>query len=149
MGKRYLLTCYHGGYFGFFVLQILDNERSADRLPAADGYQPYVDLLQSGTADVDATGGLRELQQAMGATDEEMAMLQQLGEGSWPVEDADIMDLDNQKSDSTTLTGAPTSATSTSTNTPASRLAKLVEGARERTRSEEDGSGASSITMVL
>ena len=49
----------------------------------------------------DGTGGLRELQQAMGATDEEMAMLQQLGEGNWPLEDADIMDLDNQKSAST------------------------------------------------
>ncbi|PNF32557.1 hypothetical protein B7P43_G00341 [Cryptotermes secundus] len=131
------------------VNQILDNERSADRLPAADGYQPYVDLLQSGTEDVVAAGGLRELQQAMGATDEEMAMLQQLGEGSWPVEDADIMDLDNQKSDSTTLTGAPTSATSTSTNTPASRLAKLVEGtAGNRTRSEEEGGGASSVAMA-
>jgi hypothetical protein len=86
----------------------------------------------------------------MGATDEEMAMLQQLGEGSWPVEDADIMDLDNQKSDSTTLTGAPTSASNTSTNTSASRLAKLVEGATgERNRNEEDGSGAASVAMVL
>jgi hypothetical protein len=79
-----------------------------------------------------------------------MAMLQQLGEGSWPVEDADIMDLDNQKSDSTILTGAPTSATSTSTNSPASRLAKLVEGTTgDKTKSKEDGSGVSSLAMVL
>lgn len=133
-----------------FVLQILDNERSTDRLPAADGYQPYVDMLQSGTADVDATGGLRELQQAMGATDEEMAMLQQLGEGSWPVEDADIMDLDNQKSDSTTLTVAPTSTSSTSSNTPASRLTKLVDGTtKDKTKSEEDRGVVSSVAVVL
>lgn len=132
------------------MLQILDNERSADRLSAADGYQPYVDLLQSGTADVDATGGLRELQQAMGATDEEMAMLQQLGEGSWPVEDADIMDLDNQKSESTKLNVAPTTAASTSTNTAATRLSKLVEGTtKDRAKNEEDGSGVSSNAMVL
>ncbi|KAJ9592589.1 hypothetical protein L9F63_015727, partial [Diploptera punctata] len=79
------------------VNQILDNERSAD----GNEYQPYMDLLQPETCE-DSSGGLRELQQAMGATDEEMAMLQQLGEGNWPLEDADIMDLDNQKSATST-----------------------------------------------
>jgi hypothetical protein len=79
-----------------------------------------------------------------------MAMLQQLGEGSWPVEDADIMDLDNQKSESTKLNVAPTSATSTSTNTAATRLSKLVEGTtKDKAKNEEDGSGVSSIAMVL
>ncbi|KAJ4433837.1 hypothetical protein ANN_16149 [Periplaneta americana] len=92
------------------VNQILDNERSAEGLSTTEGYQPYVDLLQPA---VDPTGGLRELQQAMGATDEEMAMLQQLGESSWPLEDADIMDLDNQKSGSATPAIASTSATTT------------------------------------
>jgi hypothetical protein len=136
----HLLSCI---YFYFFLLQILDNERSADRLSTTDGYQPYVDVLQSGTADVDPTCELRELQQAMGATDEEMAMLQQLGEGSWPLEDADIMDLDNQKSSSTTPTVVPT-------NTVTNRVAKLVEvTAGERTRREEDGSAVSSSAMVL
>lgn len=119
-------------------------------MPAAAGYQPYVDLLQSGTADVDPTGGLRELQQAMGATDEEMAMLQQLGEGSWPLEDADIMDLDNQKSDSVTPTVASMSTSSTPTTTAASKVVNLVQGTTgERTRKEEDGNAVSSIAMVL
>lgn len=132
------------------MLQILDNERSADGLSTTDRYPPYVDLLQSGTADVDPNGGLRELQQAMGATDEEMAMLEQLGEGSWPLEDADIMDLDNQKSASATPTVAPTSTTSTPADTVSSRVAKLVEDtAGEGTRREEDGSAVSSIAMVL
>lgn len=109
-----------------------------------------MDLLQSGTADVDPTGGLRELQQAMGATDEEMAMLQQLGEGSWPLEDADIMDLDNQKSDSVTPSVASMSTSNTPTNTATSRVVKLVEGATgERTRGEEDGNAVASVTMVL
>jgi hypothetical protein len=79
-----------------------------------------------------------------------MAMLQQLGEGSWPAEDADIMDLDNQKSDSTALNVAPTSAASTSTNPPASRISKLVEGTTKcSTKKEEDGCGVSSVAMVL
>jgi hypothetical protein len=85
----------------------------------------------------------------MGATDEEMAMLQQLGEGSWPLEDADIMDLDNQKSNNVTPTVASVSTSSTPTNTAASRVVKLVEGTRERTRGEEDGNAVSSIAMVL
>jgi len=109
-----------------------------------------VDLLQSGTADVDPSGGLRELQQAMGATDEEMAMLQQLGEGSWPLEDADIMDLDNQKSDSVAPTVASTSTSSTPTTTAASKVVNLVEGSTgERTRREKDGNAMSSVAMVL
>jgi len=118
-------------------------------LPAAAGYQPYVDLLQSGTADVEPAGGLQELQQAMGATDEEMAMLQQLGEGSWPLENADIMDLDNQKSDSATPTVASMSTSSTPTTTVASKVVNLVEGTTgEKTRREEDGNAVSSIAMV-
>lgn len=43
---------------------------------------------------------LQELQTAMGATDEEMAMLQQLGGGSWVsggVAETDIIDLDKQQ----------------------------------------------------
>jgi hypothetical protein len=136
-------------FLDYFV-KILDNERSAHGLSATAGYQPYVGLLHSGTADVDPGGGLRELQQAMGATDEEMAMLQQLGEGSWPLEDADIMDLDNQKSDNITPTVASMSTSSTPTNTAASTVVKLVEGTmRERTRGEEDGNAVSSVAMVL
>lgn len=109
-----------------------------------------MDLLQPGTADVDPNSGLRELQQAMGATDEEMAMLEQLGEGSWPLEDADIMDLDNQKSAIVTPTVAPTSTGSTPTDTVSSSVAKLVEDTSgEGTRREEDGSALSSVTVVL
>ena len=108
-----------------------------------------MDLLQSGTADVEPAGGLQELQQAMGATDEEMAMLQQLGEGSWPLENADIMDLDNQKSDSATPTVASMSTSSTPTTTVASKVVNLVEGTTgEKTRREEDGNAVSSIAMV-
>nr|CAD7259824.1 unnamed protein product [Timema shepardi] len=44
------------------------------------------------------TGELVDLQRAMGATDEEMLMLQKLGEDGWPLENADLMDLDNQRS---------------------------------------------------
>lgn len=109
-----------------------------------------MDLLQSGSADVDPNGGLRELQQAMGATDEEMAMLEQLGEGSWPMEDADIMDLDNQKSASATTTVAPASAASTPSNTVSSREANLVEDrAGEGSRKEEDENAGSSVAVVL
>jgi hypothetical protein len=128
----------------------LDNERSVDGLATTERYPPYMDLLQSGSADVDPNGGLRELQQAMGATDEEMAMLEQLGEGSWPMEDADIMDLDNQKSASATTTVAPASAASTPSNTVSSREANLVEDrAGEGSRKEEDENAGSSVAVVL
>lgn len=95
-------------------------------------------------------GGLRELQQAMGATDEEMAMLEQLGEGSWPLEDADIMDLDNQKSATATSTVASASTASTPTDAVSSRAAKLVEDTvGEGDRREEDGGAVSSVAVVL
>ena len=97
------------------ILQILDNERSGDGLTSGSEYQPYMDLLQPESCE-DGTGGLRELQQAMGATDEEMAMLQQLGEGNWPLEDADIMDLDNQKSAATTSEQQAESSAATTTS---------------------------------
>ncbi|XP_021934548.1 uncharacterized protein LOC110837065 isoform X3 [Zootermopsis nevadensis] len=131
------------------VNQILDNERSADGLETTNRYPPYVDLLQSGTAEVNPNGGLRELQQAMGATDEEMAMLEQLGEGSWPLEDADIMDLDNQKSATATSTVASASTASTPTDAVSSRAAKLVEDTvGEGDRREEDGGAVSSVAVA-
>lgn len=70
---------------------------------------------------------LNELQQAIGANDEEMAVLRQLGEGNLrelighppvaPVEEADLLDLDNQKKATERSSSGPSTSSESSSQT--------------------------------
>ncbi|KAJ8871549.1 hypothetical protein PR048_027873 [Dryococelus australis] len=81
------------------VNQIL-NEENASGVNSSEAAHVASDYNSYGTlpASCVVPRGLEELQRAMGATDEEMLMLQKLGENCcWPLENAEIMDLDGHK----------------------------------------------------
>lgn len=99
---------------------------------------------------------LTDLQQAIGANDEEMAVLRQLGEGSLreligpppqgaPTEEADLLDLDNQKK--ATERSAPSPSTSSEPTTQTCRVSPFISSTRPSARSSQ--SSASSGTGKL
>ncbi|XP_063223670.1 uncharacterized protein LOC134531736 isoform X2 [Bacillus rossius redtenbacheri] len=97
--------------------------------------------------------GLRELQRAMGATDEEMLMLQKLGENCcWPLENADIVDLDGQKPAPERGAAAPEAkeadAAPAATSQPLQSVArKAAVSAGRRQRAEDRPFGQNILTQ--
>lgn len=129
---------------GMGLGSILD---SVNQVLSGDGGMPDCPIYPEVTS-------LSDLQHAIGANDEEMAVLRQLGEGSLreligphhqvaPAEEAELLDLDNQKKASDRSTPGPSSGPE-ATSQPA-RVSPFVTGSRPgSSRSSQSSSSSGS-----
>lgn len=136
---------------GMGLGSILD---SVNQVLSGDGGMPSLPMYPEVTS-------LSDLQHAIGANDEEMAVLRQLGEGSLreligpvvphhqvaPAEEAELLDLDNQKKASDRSTPGPSSG-SEATSQP-SKAAPFLPASRPGSSRSSQSSSSSSSSKFL